>query len=147
MHTFKLFVLILSQIPRTELGTKKMHNKYLLDDWNMCACMLSCFSHVQLFVTLWTVAREDPLFMEFSRQNYWSGLPCSPPGDPPDPGIEPKSLVSPAWADGFFTTSTNWEAQLIYVYTYDMIYIYLYLSSVFLQNGNTVKYSYNPSAH
>ena len=113
----------------------------------MCACMLSCFSHIQLFVTLWTVAREDPLSLEFSRQNYWSGLPCCPPGDPPDPGIEPKSLVSPAWADGFFTTSTNWEAQLIYVYTYDMIYIYLYLSSVFLQNRNIVKYSYNPNAH
>ena len=62
--------------------------------------MVSCFSHVQLFVSLWTVAREDPLSMEFSRQEYWSGLPCSPPGDLPDPGVKPTSLVSPACADG-----------------------------------------------
>jgi len=43
--------------------------------------------------------------MGFSRQEYWSGLPCSPPGDLPDPGIEPTSLMSPALAGGFFTTS------------------------------------------
>ena len=51
--------------------------------------------------SLWphgTVARQAPLFMEFSRQEYWSGLPF-----PPDPGIEPKSHASPAWADGYFT--------------------------------------------
>jgi len=48
--------------------------------------------------------------MEFSRQEYWSGLPCPPPGDLPDPGIEPASLMSGALAGGFFTTSTIWEA-------------------------------------
>ena len=48
--------------------------------------MLSCFSHVQLFVTLWTIACQAPLSMEFSRQEYWSGLPCPPPGDLPGPG-------------------------------------------------------------
>ena len=47
----------------------------------------------------------------FSRQEYWSGLPCPPPGDLPDPGIEPVSLVSLALAGGFFTTGTTWEAQ------------------------------------
>ena len=46
----------------------------------------------------------------FSRQEYWSGLPCPPPGDLPHPGIEPVSLVSPAVADEFFTTSATWEA-------------------------------------
>ena len=51
--------------------------------------MLSYFSHVQLFETLWTVAHQAPLSMGFSRQEYWSELPCSPPGDLPDPGIEP----------------------------------------------------------
>ena len=51
--------------------------------------MLSRFSHVQLFATLWTVAHQAPLSMGFSRQEYWSGLPFPPPGDPPDPGIEP----------------------------------------------------------
>ena len=45
-------------------------------------CMLSRFSHVQLFATLWTVTHQAPLSMEFSKQEYWSGLPCSPPGDP-----------------------------------------------------------------
>ena len=46
-------------------------------------------SLVQLFVTPWTVARQAPLSMGFSRQGSWSGLPCPPPGDLPDPGIEP----------------------------------------------------------
>ena len=63
----------------------------------MRVCMLSHFSCVQLFETLWTVA---PLFMRFSRQEYWSGLPCPSPGDLPDPGIKPRSLMSPALAGG-----------------------------------------------
>ena len=50
--------------------------------------------------------------MGFSREEYWSGLPCPPPGDLPDPGIEPKSLASPALAVGFFTTSISSEAHL-----------------------------------
>ena len=48
--------------------------------------------------------------MRFSRQEYWSGLPCPPPGHLPDPGIEPASLVSPALAGGFFTASAASEA-------------------------------------
>ena len=56
--------------------------------------MLSRFSHVWLFVTLWTAAHQAPLPMGFSKQEYWSGLPCLPPGDLPDPGIEPVSLHS-----------------------------------------------------
>ena len=71
------------------------------------ACVLSCFSRVQLFVMLWTVAHEAPLSMEFSRQKYWSGLPRPPSGDCPDPGIEPESLMSPALTDRFFTTSAT----------------------------------------
>ena len=70
----------------------------------MCACVLSHFSHVRLFAALWTVACQDPLSMGFSRQEYWSGLPCAPPEDLPDPGIEPISLTSPALAGRFFTT-------------------------------------------
>ena len=65
--------------------------------------MLSCFSHVQLFATLQTVARQALLSFEISRQEYWSGLPCPPPGEIPDPGIEPES---PALAGGFLSTST-----------------------------------------
>ena len=62
----------------------------------MHACMLSHFSHVRLFVTLWTVACQAPLSMGFSRQEYWNELPCPPPGEIPDPGTKPISLVSPA---------------------------------------------------
>ena len=72
--------------------------------------MPSCFSHVQLFVTLWTIALQAPLSMGFCRQEYQSGLPFRPPGALPDPGIEPKSLMPPALAGGFFTTSATWEA-------------------------------------
>ena len=78
--------------------------------YNVCGCLLSGFSCVQLFVTPWTVVRQPPLSMGFSRQEYWSGLPCPPPRDLSDPGIEPKSLLSPALAQGFFTTSATWEA-------------------------------------
>ena len=73
--------------------------------------MLSCFSRVWLFETPWTVARQAPLLMEFSRQEYWSGLPCPPPGGLPDPGIELTSFMSPALAGGFFTTSATWEVH------------------------------------
>ena len=74
--------------------------------------MLIRFSYVQLFVTLWTIALQAPLSMRLSRQGYWSGLPCPPPGDLPDPVIEPESLMSPALADGFVTTSATWEAHV-----------------------------------
>ena len=70
--------------------------------------MLNHFSCVQLFATLWTVACQAPLSMGFSRQEYWSELPCPPPGYLPNPGIEPGSLTSPALAGGFFTTSAIW---------------------------------------
>ena len=75
------------------------------------ACMQSCFSLVWLFATLWTIACQASLSMGFCRQDYWSGLPCPPPGDLPDPGIEPTSLTSPALARGFFTASTTWQAH------------------------------------
>ena len=67
------------------------------------AYVLSHFSHIQLFSTLWT--HEAPLSMGFSRQEYWSGLPCPPPRDLLDPGIEPAPLMSPELAGGFLNTS------------------------------------------
>ena len=70
--------------------------------------VLGCISYVQLFVILWTGACQAPLSMGFSRQEYWSGLLCPPPGDLPDPGIKPETLTSPAWAGTFFT----WEALI-----------------------------------
>ena len=69
------------------------------------------FSHVQLSVTPWTVACQAPLFMGFSRQEQWRSLPCPPPGDLTNPGIEPTFLMLPPLAGGFFTTSATWEIQ------------------------------------
>ena len=70
------------------------------------------FSSVQLFEPPWPVACQDPLSTGFSRQKYWSGLPCSPLGDHPDPGSEPESLRSPGLAGGFLTMSATWEAPM-----------------------------------
>ena len=71
----------------------------------MHAQPLTC---VQLFATPWTVAHQAPLSIRFSRQEYWSGCPCPPSGDLPNPGIKSKSL---ALASRCFTTSASWEAQ------------------------------------
>ena len=67
----------------------------------VCSQSLTC---VRLFAAPWTVARQAPLPMGFTRQESWSGLPFLPPGDLPDPGTEPTSLASPTSAGGFFTT-------------------------------------------
>ena len=80
-----------------------------------CACMPSRFSRVGLCATLWTIACWAPLSMGLSRQEYWSGLPCPPPGDLPNPGNEPATLISPVLAGGFFITSTTWEAPTYFV--------------------------------
>ena len=70
-------------------------------------CVLSRFSPVLLYVTLWTVAHQAPLSMGSSRQEYWSGQPSPLPGDLPDPWTEPESLKSPALTGRFFTTSAT----------------------------------------
>ena len=59
-----------------------------------------------------TAARQAPPSVGVSRQEHWSGWPCPPPGDLPDPGMEPVSLTSPVLAGGFFTTSATREAPL-----------------------------------
>ena len=69
--------------------------------------MLSHLTRVRLFATLWTIAPQAPLPMKFSRQEYWSGLPCPPAGDLPHPGIKPVSFMSPALAGEFLTTSAT----------------------------------------
>ena len=63
-------------------------------------CVFSC---VQLFLIPWIIVRQAPMSMDFSRQEYWSGLPFSTPRDLPDPGVEPASLMSPALKGRFFT--------------------------------------------
>ena len=76
----------------------------------VCVCAKS-LSHVRLFATPRTVAHQAPLSVGFSRQDYWSGLPVPSPGDLPYPGIEHASLMSPALAGWFFTTSATWEPK------------------------------------
>ena len=73
------------------------------------ACVLSRFSHVRLFESLWSVAYQAPLSMGFSRQEYGSGLSSPPQGDLPNPGIKPTSLMSPALEGRFFTTHSKLE--------------------------------------
>ena len=77
--------------------------------------VLNHFGRVWLFVTLWTVAHRLLCPWRFSRQKYWVGLPCLPPGDLLNPGIKPTTLISPTLAGGFFNTSTTWESNSINV--------------------------------
>ena len=65
------------------------------------------------FATPWTLDQQVPLSTGVPRQKYWSVLPFPPPWDLPNPGMEPMSLVSPALAGGFFTTSTTWETLYV----------------------------------
>ena len=97
-------------------------SRVYLPGTHVCACVRACcrFSHVRLFVTLWTVAScQASPSMGFSRPEYWSGLPCPPPGDLPNPGTEPMAPVSSAsqvdslpishWGSPRYTyTSTKW---------------------------------------
>ena len=85
----------------------KMHTSNYIN-----VCVLSHFSHVQLFVSLWTAAHQAPLSMGFFKQEYWSRLPFPPLGDLPDPGIKPESLGSPAMAGRFFTTEQPGKPSL-----------------------------------
>ena len=78
----------------------------------MCVCM-HMVSHVRPLVTSRTVAHQAPMSMEFSRQEYWSGLPFPPLGDFPNPGIKPESLVSPALAGKFFTTMLPGKPKIL----------------------------------
>ena len=77
-----------------------------------CSVHAQLPSRVRLFVTPWTVVRQAPLSMGFSRQECWSGLPLSLPGDLPDPGIKPTS-ASPALAGGFFTTASPGKPVIV----------------------------------
>ena len=110
-----------------------------------CA-VLSHFSRVWLFATPWTVACQATLSMWFSRQEYWSGLPFSSLGDPPDPGIKTTiKTTSPALAGRFFTIPTR-EAhdQILYaciLYRHIILYIYMY---IYTQNTYTLIYKHRP---
>ena len=67
------------------------------------------------------IASQAPLSRELSRQEYWSGLPCAPPGDLPDPGTEAPSLLSPALAGRFFTSRATWEAMNLHALSHSVM--------------------------
>ena len=81
--------------------------------------MLGHFSHVKLFATPWTVARQAPLSMGFSRQEYWNRLPCPPPGDLPNPGIEP-ALCPLCWQGGSSPLEPPGKPTYMCIYMYNM---------------------------
>ena len=98
-------------------------NEAILETHFMYVCMLSRFSHIWLFATPWTIAHQGPLSMGFSKQEYWSGLPCPPPGHPPNAGFKPVSLIAPALAGAvggrwgcIFTAKATWEAHFYVQY-------------------------------
>jgi len=88
----------------------------------VCLLLFHIFVHAKLLQFCSTLCNTLncglSLSMGFSRQEYWSGWPCPPPGDLPHPGIEPLSLMSPASADRFFSSSTTWEVHFIFSWYY-----------------------------
>ena len=74
-------------------GSNILGDKNMLDGLvkTLVTCAREVASVVSDSATLWTIAHQAPLFMGFSMQGYWSGSPCPPPGDLPNPGIEPRS--------------------------------------------------------
>ena len=82
----------------------------------ICVCLCSVTQSCRFFAAPWTVPCQAPLPMEFSRQEYWNGVPFPTPGDLPDPGMEPAFLVSPALANRALITSASWEIQEFNIY-------------------------------
>ena len=87
---------------------RKMHLRSPNSSPPRVCCALSLSSHVWLFATLWTVAHQTPLSMGFSRQKYWSGLPCPPPGALPHPGIKRIFFTFPTLGRGPLPLSATW---------------------------------------
>ena len=121
----------LSKLPHPELSFMRfLKSCWQMQNTKLLADVCSRLSHIWLFATLWTVAHQAPLSMAFSRQEYWSGLPSPPPEDLPYPQMEPASLMSPALAGGFFTTSTTWKDALVshfnfYFWTFSFFFNFL----------------------
>ena len=84
---------LLTQKKQTSLYVLRYANRYQV--YLTCELWAKLLSHVWLFTTLWTIDHQAPLSMGFSRQEYWSGLPCPPPGDLLDPGIKPTFICAP----------------------------------------------------
>ena len=100
-----------------------VHNTHMY-----AVCVLSHFSRVPTLCDLTDCRLAGSSVKGFSWQEYWSGLPFPSPGDLPNPGMDSTSLMSPALAGGFFTTSTTWETP-IYTYIHiNTFFIYIYIS-------------------
>ena len=95
------------------------------------AHVLSHFSCVWLFVAPWTIASQAPLSVGFSRQEHWSGLPCFPPGDLPDPGIESVSLLFPAFQADSLPVTLHYPSKWLSPYQYSMNYIFTPMTTYF----------------
>ena len=89
--------------------------------WLFLCGHASHFSCLWLFVAVWTIASQAPLSIGFSAQEYCSALPCLPPGALPVSELEPVSLMSPAPAASFFTTSAAWEALYLSYFHYGVV--------------------------
>ena len=100
-NNFCLFGLLLYSYVKVDVWLRVDAQIILMNKLIVKYSIVESLSCVRLFVTLWAVAYLASLSMGFSRQEYWSGLPCHPPGNLPDPGIE---ATSPALLGGFFTT-------------------------------------------
>ena len=108
------YLMLKSAVPNPQVSLtlhQKCSSKYLafISNSCVCVCALSRIGHVQLFAIPWSIARQAPLSMGFSRQEQWNGLSFPILGYLPDPEIESASLMSPALADGFFTTEATGE--------------------------------------
>ena len=113
-------------------GPKRLSSSWHTGEFThtLRACLLSHFSPVQLCATLWGAACQARLSMGFSRQEYWSGIPCPPPGALPDPAIKLASLTSSALAGRFFPTSATWEAIIWRIYHKSLSYVFWTRTSV-----------------
>ena len=93
---------------------------------HMHSCVLSCFCCVQLSGTLWTVAYQAPLSMGFSREEFWSGLPCPPSCDLPDSGLEPTSPAAPVLQVGFLLKS-HWGSPLVFTLLFNSCLLWMWV--------------------
>ena len=105
----------------------------------MIRLLLSRFSHVRLSTTPETAAHQAPLSLGFSRQEYWSGLPCPSPEHLPDSRTEPTSLMSPVLAGGFFKTRSTWEAHYTHGYYYFHYFFWIQMKLRLQQCGGPPK--------
>ena len=91
-----------------------------------CA-VLSCFSNIWFFATPWTITHQAPLSIGLSKQEYWSGLPCPPPGDLPDPGTEVTSPRSLASQVDSLPLAPPVEPSIYYTITLRCVYMWMYI--------------------